>query len=276
MERILPGDELYRPFIQTDLPLNPGNSGGPLFDEVGNVVGVNTEVAFSEDGPAGISFAIPIDLAMNVAAQLIRSGYIDRADLGMGFQDADPQLSQLFGSPPGGVLVHTVTAHGAAESAGLRVGDIVLTFEGRSVGSARQFAAAIASVTPGSLATLTIWRGRDRLELHVRTAHTLLPQPRPSRLAAQTVSASELIAVHQLSVSARHLLATQGYLIVMSMSERAAAAGIEVGDVLLAVDSKPLRTRDELLQALEVGSRSVAVLVDREGRHLFVAVAAAH
>jgi len=275
VERILPGDDFYRPFIQTDLPLNPGNSGGPLFDEVGDVVGVNTEVVFSEDGLAGISFAIPIDLAMSVAAQLIRTGHVDRPELGIGFQDTDPQLCKAFGSPSGGVLIHTVAANGPAESAGLRVGDIVITFEGKSIGSARQFAAGIASLTPGSVATLTIWRGRGRSEVRVRTTNTSLRRPLPSRLPVQTVSPSELIVVHQLSVSARHLLRTQGYLVVMSVSDRAAAAGIEVGDVLLAVDSKPLRTKAELLQALEVGSRSVPVLIDRDGQHMFVAVSAA-
>ncbi len=273
LERILPGDDSYTPFIQTDLPLNPGHSGGPLFDEAGNVVGINTQVVFTGSGIAGISFAIPIDLAVSVADQLIRSGHIDRAELGIGFQDVDQQLSQAFDSPAGGVLLHTVAADGPAEKAGLRAGDIILALDGRNVGSARQLAAAIAALVPGSPTAVTVWRGGVRSELLVRTADTPASSSQLSGIAARTVShTSELVAVHELSAKTQRLLGTEGYLLIMAVSERAAAAGIEVGDILLAVDGRLLRTSAELRKALDAGSRPVALLVDRNGDRMFIAV----
>jgi serine protease Do len=271
IERIVPGDDSYVPFIQTDLPLNPGNSGGPLFDLAGNVVGINTETVFSEHGSAGISFAIPIDLAHRVATELIRSGHVDRADLGIRFQDLDPQLARVFGSPPGGVLLHTVTAHSPAERAGLKVGDIVLAFQGRTVVSARQFAAAIAAQSPGSVTELTIWRDNARSEVRVEAVQASLRDAKPREVASHS-SPSGLLDVHPMTATVRRLLGTEGHLLVVATSEQAAAAGIEVGDIILAVDTKPLRTEGELRRALTSGSTQVALLIDRDGRRLFIAV----
>lgn len=275
VERTVPGDEFYTPFIQTDLPLNPGNSGGPLFDPAGNVVGINTEVLVGENGNAGISFAIPIDLAARVATELMSAGHVNRGYFGVGFQDMDGQLAEAFGSPVRGVLIHTIAPGGPAARAGLRVGDIVLALQGEGILSARQLVAAIGTLIPGTVATLTLWRDRGRAEVRVpvvgfpsqRTSIRSITPHRPTPVT------SALMAVHALSVNARNLLGTQGHLIVMALSEQAAASGVEVGDILLAVNDRPLLSEAELQQALNV-SGNVPLLIERNGTHMFIAVPA--
>ena len=273
LERSLPGDTSYTTFIQTDLSLNPGNSGGPLLDINGNVVGINAEVALRDGLNTGISFAVPIDLARSVTAELIRTGHVDRGELGLGFQDVDPQLSRAFGaSQVAGVLVNTIVAGGPAEAAALRVGDIVLALNGKSVTTARQFAVAVASLTPGSSAALTIWRNGVRSDVVLRVAHASAGHP-PTASVSTTVSSSPaLLAVRRLSTNVRHALGTEGYLLVMGVSERAAAAGIEVGDIILAVDARPVRTDSELLRAVAEGGDNIALLLDRNGEHLFIGI----
>jgi S1-C subfamily serine protease len=135
LERAVPGDEFHTPFIQTDLPLNPGNSGGPLFDPAGSVVGTNTEVVVGDNGNAGISFAIPIDLAAQVATELMSAGHVNRAYLGVAFHDIDGPLAQAFGLQASGVVIHTVAPDSPAARAGLRVGDVVLALQGETIAS---------------------------------------------------------------------------------------------------------------------------------------------
>ena len=273
VERHLPGDESYIPFLQIDLALNPGNSGGPLLDRHGDVIGISAVAALRDDGiSTGISFAIPIDLVQRIAAQLIRRGYIDRAELGIGFQELNPRLSDAFGAAPtGGVLIHTVVSGGPADEAGLRVGDIIVSLNGKEVGSGRQFAAAVADLTAGDTVVLRVWRSAQLSEIPIRTAHSPVIPPPSARLTASSGSASELINVHPLSSEARRLLGTDGYLLVLAISERGAEAGLEVGDVLLAVNGKPVRTSAELRLALS-RSGTVALLVDRYGERMFIAV----
>ena len=273
VERHLPGDESYIPFLQIDLALNPGNSGGPLLDRHGDVIGISAVAALRDDGiSTGISFALPIDLVQRIAAQLIRRGYIDRAELGIGFQELNPRLSDAFGAAPtGGVLIHTVVSGGPADEAGLRVGDIIVSLNGKEVGSGRQFAAAVADLTAGDTVVLRVWRSAQLSEIPIRTAHSPVIPPPSARLTASSGSASELINVHPLSSEARRLLGTDGYLLVLAISERGAEAGLEVGDVLLAVNGKPVRTSAELRLALS-RSGTVALLVDRYGERMFIAV----
>jgi len=273
VERHLPEDQSYIPFIQIDLALNPGNSGGPLLDRHGAVVGMSAVGAVREDGiSAGISFAIPIDLVQRIAAQLLQRGYIDRAELGIGFQELNPRLSDAFGAAPAaGVLIHTVVSGGPADDAGLRVGDIVVGLNGKEVGSGRQFAAAVADLTAGDNAVLKVWRDNMRFEIAIRTAHSLVIPPPSPRVTAASSSTSELITVQALSSEMRRLLGTDGYLLILAISERAAAAGLEVGDVLLAANEKPVRSSAELRVALSMAG-TVALLVDRYGERMFIAV----
>ena len=143
--RSLPGDA-YVPFIQTDVAVNPGNSGGPLFNLRGEVVGINSQIYSRSGGYQGLSFAIPIDVAMNVSKQLQAQGHVTRGKLGVGIQDVDQALAESFGlDVPRGALVSSVEKGGPAEKAGLHEGDVILGFDGQAIDSAGQLPSAVAA-----------------------------------------------------------------------------------------------------------------------------------
>ncbi len=156
--RSLP-DDTYVPFIQTDVAVNPGNSGGPLFNLRGEVVGINSQIYSRSGGYQGVSFAIPIDVAMNVGEQLQATGHVSRGKLGVGVQGVDQALAESFGlDKPRGALVSNVERGGPADEAGLKEGDVILAFDGQPVDSAGQLPAAVAAAKPGRKVELQVWR----------------------------------------------------------------------------------------------------------------------
>jgi serine protease Do len=156
--RSLP-DENYVPFIQTDVAINPGNSGGPLFNLRGEVVGINSQIYSRSGGFMGISFAIPIDLAMNVAEQIKAKGKVSRGQLGINIQEVSQELAQSFGLPrPSGALVVRVDPQGPAGKAGLQTGDIILKLDDRSIESSKDLPMMVGSLQPGAKVKLSVWR----------------------------------------------------------------------------------------------------------------------
>lgn len=274
LDRTLPGDEAYIPFIQTDLALNPGNSGGPLLDARGEVVGINSQIAMGENGETGVSFAIPIEIARGVEVELMRAGRVERGDLGMAFQDLDSELARAFGrSTTGGALIHTIRPDGPAARADLRPGDIVLELDGREVAGARELANEIAAHRPGSAALLGIWRAHALLRVAVRIEQS---EASALRIKPSTGSAAEppprVLSVRELTPKERRALATSGQLLVTGLSAPAAAAGIEMGDIVLGTEGGALRSADELSRALARSSGVLALLIEHEGMRTFVAV----
>lgn len=271
LDRRLPGDDSYMPFIQTDLPLNPGNSGGPLLNAAGEVVGINSKIAFSAGGESGVSFAIPIEIARRVEVQLINAGRVEQGDLGIAFQDVDTSLARAFGlDTPTGALVHTVQPGGPAARADLRIGDIVVELDGRRMERASQLADAIAAHKPGSTALVGIWRAHRlvHIPVYVKEAETSISEPSGSM---RDVNLPEL-SVAELSRKERRALPTDGHLLVTGVSAQAAAAGIELGDVILGTANAPLRSVGELSRALADGSGELPLLIEREGMRTFVAL----
>ena len=271
LERRLPGDDSYMPFIQTDLPLNPGNSGGPLLNAEGEVVGINSQVALSATGESGVSFAIPIEIARQVEAQLIRAGRVEQGDLGIAFQDVDTSLARAFGLDTAtGALVHTVQAGGPASRANLRIGDIIVELDGRRVERASQLADAIAAHKPGSTTVVGIWRAHRlvHIPVYVKEAETFASEPSGSM---RDFDLPEL-SVAELSRKERRALPTNGRLLVTGVSAQAAAAGIELGDVILGTANTPLRSVGELSRALADGSGELPLLIERERMRTFVAL----
>lgn len=166
--RMLP-NESYVPFIQTDVAVNPGNSGGPLFSTQGDVVGINSQIYSETGGYMGISFAIPIDIAMNVAQQLREKGRVMRGRIGVQIQELTVELASSFGlEEPRGALIAAVEQGGPAEKAGLRVGDIILSVSSRAVESAADLARIIASTAPGANVPIEIWRQTEKLQINVQ------------------------------------------------------------------------------------------------------------
>jgi serine protease Do len=271
VDRVLPDDETYQPFIQTDLPLNPGNSGGPLLDARGEVVGINSQILVRGEGNSGIAFAIPIGLALRIEDQLIRRGYFERGDIGIEFQDVGATLSRAFGlAAPTGALVNAIEVDGPAARAQLRPGDIITELNGQRIGRASQLASAISLLQPGDTAQVAIWRNQkpEKVSVHITQA-----QPPPLRIQRTAATPpDQLVSVRQLSTKERHALGTDGYIVVTSVSALAAAAGIEAGDILLTAGATPLRTPQELQRALAAGLDALALLIERDGRPSFVAL----
>ena len=161
-------DSGYVPFIQTDVPINPGNSGGPLFNMKGEVVGINSQIYSRSGGYQGVSFSIPIDVAMQVSSQLQTSGHVTRGKIGVTIQHVTQGLSDSFGLPqPEGALVSSVEKGGPAEKAGVEPGDVILKLNGQPLNNSEELPVLVAGMTPGSSVNLEIWRNHGAKNLTV-------------------------------------------------------------------------------------------------------------
>jgi serine protease Do len=268
LDRLLPGDEAYIPLIQTTLLLNPGNSGGPLFDLGGKVIGINSTVIFHGGRSAGVSFAIPIEIARAVEEQLIRTGHVERGYVGAAVQDVSLPLAQAFGLKRAtGALVHSIDRGGPADQANLRLGDIILQIDGRNVDSPTLFRRRIGGLRSGQVATLGIWREGARLDLHIRVAER---EQLPFADAERHAVLLPLLQVRRLTSKEQQEAGTDGRLLITTVSDPVAAAGVQPGDVVLAVNSEPVRTSSELRRELMAHSSALALLVERDGERMFV------
>ncbi|MFW5953826.1 MAG: DegQ family serine endoprotease [Guyparkeria sp.] len=267
MGRDLP-NESYVPFIQTDAPVNPGNSGGPLINADGEVIGVNSQIYTSSGGYMGISFAIPVNVAMNVAEQLKDKGQVTRGYLGVMIQPVTEELARSFGlDDTRGALVAQVQPDTPAEKAGIESGDLIIEFNGKAVKRSGQLPMLVGDAPVGEPATVTIIREGEEKEIEVvpeeldDTAGT-----RPSQLG---------LSVEPLEKADLARMGVRYGLEVDQIDEGSPFAGaIEAGDVLLEVNRRPMRNPADLAEALEAApaDRPVAVRLLRRGRPLFLAV----
>ena len=269
--RSLP-DDTYVPFIQTDVAVNPGNSGGPLFNLRGEVVGVNSQIYSRSGGYQGLSFAIPIDVAMNVGRQLQAHGHVTRGKLGVGIQDVDQALAESFGlDVPRGALVASVEKGGPAEKAGLKEGDVILGFDGQPIDSAGQLPSAVAATDPGKTVTLQVWRGRATREVEVK-----LGEATDENAVAANDDGSQAsrlgMMVRPLSAQEKQQADVSDGLIVEDVDGAAAEAGVRPGDIVVAANGTPVKSVEQLRSVVS-GSRShVALLVQRGDARIFVPV----
>lgn len=269
--RSLPS-EAYVPFIQTDVAVNPGNSGGPLFNLAGEVVGINSQIYSQTGGWQGLSFAIPIDVAMEVRAQLVANGKVTRGRLGVAIQEVDDGLARSFGlDRPRGALVTSVDEDSGAADAGLRPGDIILAVDEAPVMRAVDLARAIAGHAPGARVALEVWRdGASEVvaarvgarEEEVSTA-SAAGDAAPSRLG---------VTVRPLSPEEREASGLHSGLVVGESNGAAARAGIRPGDVIIAINGTPVKEPEQLQRLLEGNPRQIALLVQRGAARLFVPV----
>ncbi len=271
--RSLPGDA-YTPFIQTDVAVNPGNSGGPLFNLRGEVIGINSQIYSRSGGYQGVSFAIPIDVAMNVKTQLVASGRVQRGRIGVTIQDVNQALADSFRlSRPRGALVSQVEDGGPADKAGVKVGDVILAVDGAVIERSSELPAVIAGIKPGAGARLTIWRNKGERELRIKVGE-LQDEPAVAYRGPQGEDeAGKLgLAVRPLSARERNQLHTVGRLVVEQSDGPAAVAGVEAGDVLLAVNGKQVATIAEFRDAVDAAHDAVALLIQRGNAQIFVPV----
>jgi serine protease Do len=275
--RSLPSEN-YVPFIQTDVAVNPGNSGGPLFDLQGEVVGINSQIFSRTGGFMGVSFAIPIDVAENVERQLIEVGHVVRGKIGVTIQQVTADLADSFGlSRPRGALVSSVESKGPAAQAGIQPGDVVLAVDGHPIDEFGELSSRISAMRPGTLATLTLWRDRQDRTVRVRVVELKEPQVAAASAARPTPPKAK---PNQLGLTLRPLAPqekaqarTSGSLLVEGVSGAAQIAGVEPGDIILGVDGRRIATVQELESAARHSSKkSIALLIQRESAQLFLPI----
>ena len=274
--RSLP-QENYVPFIQTDVAINPGNSGGPLFNLKGEVVGINSQIYSRTGGFMGLSFAIPIDVAMNISNQLRTTGRVSRGRIGVVIQEVTKELAESFGLPkPSGALVNSVEKGGPADKAGIEASDVILKFDGKEVSSSSDLPRIVAQSRPGSKATAQVWRKGTARDVSVTVGE--MPEEktaqRPGRKDTKpgNVVARLGLTLSELNSEQRKELALSGGLLVEDAQGAAAKAGIRRGDVLLAINNQDVKSVDQLNQLLGQfeKARSVALLIRRGDGALYV------
>jgi serine protease Do len=269
--RSLPDSGLV-PFIQTDVPINPGNSGGPLFNMRGEVVGINSQIYTRSGGYQGVSFSIPIDVAMGVSTQLQAHGHVTRGKLGVVIQNVDQGLADSFGLPqPEGALVSSVEKGGAAERGGVEPGDVILKLNGEPVSQSTELPAVIAGLAPGTTVKLEVWRNHASHELSVKLAE--MEDKRTASNADHPQAGGKLgLAVRPLTSQEQHQANTQGGLLVEQVKGPAADAGLQQGDIVLAANGAPVSSVADLRTAIEKSKSHIALLVQRGETRLFVPV----
>jgi serine protease Do len=265
------GGESYTPFIQTDVPVNPGNSGGPLFNMNGEVVGINSQIYSETGGFQGISFAIPINIALHVKDELIAHGKVTRGRLGVTIQEVNQQLANSFGLPrPMGALVNQVAPDGPASKTSLKEGDVITRIDNHDIDRSSDLPAYVAELKPGTKANLQVWRGGKSTDIPI----TIGEMSDVKQVASSKGDADHGklgLAVRPLRPDERSQAGFDG-LLVEGVSGPAENAGIQPGDVILSVNGNAVHTPDQLRGLVAKSGNSVAVLVDRDGTRIFVPI----
>lgn len=271
--RSLP-DDSFVPFIQTDVPVNPGNSGGPLINAQGQVVGINSQIYTRTGGYQGVSFAIPIDLALKIKDEIVATGHASHARLGVAVQEVNQQLADSFGLPkPEGALVANVEKGGPGDRAGLKSGDVILKANGEDISSSSDLPVTIGLAKPGSRVNLDIWRNGKPVTLSATLGNI------DDKSMAKVADASDGAAHGRLGLSLRPLqpdeqrqVAGGHGLMIGQVSGAAADAGVQTGDVLLAVNGTTATSVDQVRAVVAKAQKSVALLIERDGERIFIPV----
>jgi serine protease Do len=269
--RSLPEDN-YVPFIQTDVAVNPGNSGGPLFNMKGEVVGINSQIYSRTGGFQGLSFAIPIDVAVKVKDQLQQYGHVTRGRLGITIQGLDQQLAESFGlKKPTGALISAVEKNGPAAKAGLEPGDVILKVDGKEISQSNELPGKVAELKPGSTTTLQIWRKGSARDVKV-TVGELKDKTVASNAGGDHEGGRLGLAVRPLTREEQQEADVNGGLLVSDASGPAAKAGIQPGDVILALNGTSVKSVEQLRDLVGKAGKHIALLVQRQDAKIFVPV----
>jgi serine protease Do len=269
--RSLP-DSAYVPFIQTDVAVNPGNSGGPLFNLSGEVIGINSQIYSQTGGYMGLSFAIPIDVAMHVENQLQHYGKVTHGRIGVTVQEVNQNLAQSFGlKKPEGALVSTVEEGSPAARAGFKSGDIILAFNGKTVDKSSALPLIVGDMKPGETAAARIWRDGSERTLNVTVGAAPSEQTASANTPANNSGKLGLV-VRPLNSEERQQLHSKGGLVVEQAAGAAAEAGVQAGDVILALNNEQVRSVAQLRRLLDKASGHVALLVQRDKAKIYVPV----
>lgn len=276
--RALP-QENFVPFIQTDVAINPGNSGGPLFNLAGEVVGINSQIYSRSGGSMGLSFAIPIDVAIDVSNQLKANGKITRGWLGIAIQEITKELAESFSMKnTNGALVAGVEKNGPADKGGLEAGDVITKFDGKAIGVSADLPRAVGATKPGKIAAVEILRKGSVKTLNIGVGEmpsdgsdTAAPSSKPNgKVEANKIG----LTLKELTVQQKKKLNGKNGLLVVESVGAAAQAGIRRGDVILGLnnnESQSVEQFNKQINAVAAG-KTVAVLVQRGEATLYVPI----
>jgi serine protease Do len=268
----------YVPFLQTDAAVNPGNSGGPIFNLRGEVIGIASAIYSRTGGYQGISFAIPADLALQVKDQLIKTGKVERGRIGIAIQEVTAPLAKSFGlEKPMGGLVSTVEKGGPADKAGMKAGDVILGVNGKAIERSTEIPPLVAAIKPGAKANFEVWRDGKKQAVAIEVGELKQEQPvaraQPEGREKAADTGKLGLAVRPLNDKEKKMLGenVQG-VVVEGASGPAMRAGIRPGDVVTAVNGKPVKSADELKKLVDAAKGEVALLVRRGEASLFVPI----
>ncbi len=270
--RSLPGDAVV-PFIQTDAAVNPGNSGGPLFDGTGSVVGINSQIYSRSGGFQGVSFAIPINVALKVADQIVATGKAQHGRLGVTVQDLNQQLADSFGlKHVDGALVSSVAPDSAAAAAGLKSGDVITDVNGEPVVRSGSLSSLIGMSAPGEHVKLKVWRDRSERTIEAKLGGAGADAKEIADAGAAADQGQLGLSLRPLTKDERREAKVDAGLVVEDVGGPAQRAGIVAGDVLLAINGKSVQSIDQVKSVMASKPKSVALLVQRDGEKIFVPV----
>jgi serine protease Do len=271
--RSLPGDS-YVPFIQTDAAVNPGNSGGPLFNLKGEVIGVNSQIFSRSGGFQGLAFAVPIDVAMQVKDQIVQTGHASHGRLGISVQEVNQALAQNFGlKSPTGALVAQVEKGSPGAQAGIEPGDVILKLDGKEISRSSDLPPMVSSLKSGTKVTLEVWRNGSAKELTATLGTLKGEKVAASASDKEALSRGKLgVAVRPLTDEEKRSAELDHGLVVQDVAGAAERAGIRPGDVIVAVNNTPVTSVGELKSLVEKSGKTVALLVQRNDARIFIPV----
>ncbi len=271
--RSLPGDAAV-PFLQTDAAVNPGNSGGPLFNLKGEVIGVNSQIFSRSGGFQGLAFAVPIDVAMDVKDQIQAHGKVSHGRLGVTIQEVNQALADNFGlKTPGGALVSSVQKDSPAAKAGIEPGDVIVKFDGKEISRSSELPPLVAEVKPGQEVQLDVWRNGKAKTLTAKVGELSDRENLADAGSSATSPQGKLgVAVRPLSPEEKQSADVPNGVVVEDVAGAAARAGVRPGDVIVAVNNTPVKSPEQLRELIGKAGKTVALLVQREDARIFIPV----
>ncbi|HEY2257891.1 MAG TPA: DegQ family serine endoprotease [Variovorax sp.] len=270
--RSLP-DDGYVPFIQTDVPINPGNSGGPLLNTRGEVVGINSQIYSRSGGFQGVSFSIPIDVAIQVKDQIVATGKASHARLGVAVQEVNQTFADSFKlDKPEGALVSNVEKGSPADAAGLRSGDVIRKVDGQEIVSSGDLPAVIGQRAPGSKVELEIWRDGSAKDITAKLGDAADKGTTVAKNDDAAGPGKLGLALRPLQPEERREASVDGGLLIAEVAGPAAMAGVQPGDVLLAINGTQAKSVEQVREVVAKADKSVALLIQRDGNKIFVPV----
>ncbi|MGZ8289148.1 MAG: DegQ family serine endoprotease [Telluria sp.] len=272
--RSLPDDSNV-PFIQTDVAVNPGNSGGPLFNTRGEVVGINSQIYSQTGGYQGLSFAIPIDVAYRIKDQIVATGKVQHAKLGVTIQEVNQAFADSFNlATPEGALVSSVERGGAADRAGLKSGDVVRKLNGQPIVASGDLPALLSLHKPGDSVALEVWREGKTVQVPAKLANASdkAEAPEPEALASIDSGSKLGLALRPLEPIEKRQSGIAAGLVVEDAGGAAANAGVEPGDVILSINGRPVTSVAQVRDVVGKSTKSVALLIQRGNDKIFIPV----